>query len=94
MVNERTSELQTLNEKLTSEIIEKKKREEIIIQQAEEIMELSTPVIRIWKGIVIAPLIGTLDSERTGLFMERLLNAVVRTISPIAIIDITGVPYN
>jgi len=67
-------------------------REEVIAQQAEEIMELSTPVIQVWDGIVAAPIIGTLDSHRTQLFMERLLEAIVETKSPVALVDITGVP--
>ncbi len=66
--------------------------EEVISRQAREILELSTPVIQIWEGIIVAPLIGTLDSERTQQFMERLLEKVVETNSPVALIDITGVP--
>ena len=85
-------ELEKINQQLRKEISEGKLRETIISRQSQEIMDLSTPVIKIWNGIVIAPLIGTLDSERTGLFMERLLGTIVQTVSPIAIIDITGVP--
>jgi anti-anti-sigma regulatory factor len=59
---------------------------------ALEMLELSTPVLQIWEGVVVAPLIGTLDSERTQQFMERLLNEIVKTKSPVALIDITGVP--
>ena len=61
-------------------------------QQAQEILELSTPVIQIWQGLVIAPLIGMLDSQRTQGFMERFLDSIVDTRSPVAIVDITGVP--
>lgn len=88
----RAVELEKINQQLRKEISEGKRRELVISQQGQEILELSTPVIKIWNGIVIAPLIGTLDSERTGLFMERLLTTIVKTVSPIAIIDITGVP--
>jgi rsbT co-antagonist protein RsbR len=66
--------------------------EEVISRQAREILEISTPVIQVWEGVVVAPLIGTLDSPRTQQFMERLLERVVETNSPVALIDITGVP--
>ncbi len=74
------------------DITELKRREEIITQQTQEIMELSTPVIQVWKGVVAAPLIGTLDSHRTQQFMERLLERIVQTNSEVALVDITGVP--
>jgi len=67
-------------------------REEVISQQHEEILELSTPVVQVWDGVVAAPIIGTLDSHRTQMFMERLLQAIVDTKSPVALVDITGVP--
>jgi rsbT co-antagonist protein RsbR len=67
-------------------------REEVIRRQGEEMLELSTPVIRLWDGILALPLIGTLDSSRTQVVMEALLEQVVATRSPIAILDITGVP--
>ena len=67
-------------------------REEVIIRQQTEISELSTPVVRLWQGILALPLIGTLDSERTQTVMESLLQAIVDTGAAIAIIDITGVP--
>jgi rsbT co-antagonist protein RsbR len=67
-------------------------REEVIRRQQEDMMELSTPVVRLWDGVVAVPLIGTLDSNRTNLVMEALLTAIVNTRSEIAIIDITGVP--
>jgi rsbT co-antagonist protein RsbR len=66
--------------------------EEVISRQTEEILEMSTPVIQIWDGVIAAPIIGMLDSGRTQQFMERLLEAIVQTNSPIALIDITGVP--
>ena len=67
-------------------------REEVIARQQEDMLELSTPVVKIWDGIVALPLIGTLDSNRTGVVMESLLQRIVETGSEIAIIDITGVP--
>ncbi|MCJ2055105.1 STAS domain-containing protein [Methylobacterium sp. J-048] len=67
-------------------------REEIIGRQGQEIAELSTPVVRLWNGILALPLIGTLDSARTGVVMENLLQAIVDEEAEIAIIDITGVP--
>ncbi|MFF7604395.1 RsbRD N-terminal domain-containing protein [Streptomyces parvulus] len=67
-------------------------REEIIASQAEQLLELSTPVVQLWKGVVGVPLVGTLDSARTQVVMEKLLQTLVDTDSTHAIIDITGVP--
>lgn len=67
-------------------------REALIRRQGEEMLELSTPVIQLWDGILALPIIGTLDSARTQVVMEALLQQVVATRSPIAILDITGVP--
>jgi rsbT co-antagonist protein RsbR len=67
-------------------------REEVIARQTEEMLELSTPVVELWEGILALPLIGTLDSARTQVVMENLLQRIVDTGSTIAIIDITGVP--
>ncbi|MES2921822.1 MAG: STAS domain-containing protein [Verrucomicrobiota bacterium] len=67
-------------------------REEVISRQQMEMIELSTPVVKLWDGIVALPLIGTLDSARTNVVMESLLQQIVSTESEIAIIDITGVP--
>lgn len=67
-------------------------REEIIARQQQELLELSTPVIKLWDGVLAVPMIGTLDSGRTQLVMEALLQRIVDTGSTIAIIDITGVP--
>lgn len=67
-------------------------REEIIKRQQMELLELSTPVVKVWDGILALPLIGTLDSSRTQVVMENLLQSIVDTGSTIAIIDITGVP--
>jgi rsbT co-antagonist protein RsbR len=87
---------------LTTEIIDSlglyttdaylKAREETIRRQQEEMLELSTPVVKLWEGILALPLIGTLDSARTQIVMESLLEAIVQTNSKVAIIDITGVP--
>ena len=67
-------------------------REEVIARQQEEMLELSTPVVKLWEGILALPMIGTLDSARTQVVMETLLQRIVETGSAIAIIDITGVP--
>jgi rsbT co-antagonist protein RsbR len=67
-------------------------REEVIVRQQMEMIELSTPVVKLWDGIVALPLIGTLDSARTNVVMESLLQQIVSTGAEIAIIDITGVP--
>jgi rsbT co-antagonist protein RsbR len=67
-------------------------REELISRQQEEMLELSTPVVKLWDGILAVPMIGTLDSARTQVVMESLLQRIVETGSEIAIIDITGVP--
>jgi rsbT co-antagonist protein RsbR len=67
-------------------------REQIIADQATAVMELSTPVIRLWDGIIAVPLVGTLDSVRTQLVMEKLLDTLVATGADHAVLDITGVP--
>jgi rsbT co-antagonist protein RsbR len=67
-------------------------REEVISRQNQEMLELSTPVVELWQGILALPLIGTLDSARTQVVMENLLQRIVETGASIAIIDITGVP--
>jgi rsbT co-antagonist protein RsbR len=69
-----------------------KRREYVIHSQQRELIELSTPVVKLWDGVVAVPLIGTLDSERTQIVMESLLEQIVNTNSTMAIIDITGVP--
>lgn len=69
-----------------------KGRERVIRQQQQELLELSTPVAKLWEGILVLPLIGTLDSARTQLVMENLLQKIVETGSNVAIIDITGIP--
>ena len=67
-------------------------REEVIARQQQEMLELSTPVVELWEGILALPLIGTLDSARTQIVMESLLEKIVETGAGIAVIDITGVP--
>src|SRR4051812_37277310 len=69
-----------------------KSREDVIARQQEELLELSTPVVKLWEGVLALPMIGTLDSARTQVVMESLLQRIVETGSEIAIIDITGVP--
>ena len=69
-----------------------KSREEVIARQQQELLELSTPVVKLWDGVLALPLIGTLDSARTQVVMESLLQRIVETGAAIAIIDITGVP--
>lgn len=67
-------------------------REEVIMRQTDEITDISTPVIKVWDGILALPIIGTLDSARTQIVMENLLQEIVNTGSGIAILDISGVP--
>ncbi|KAB0518500.1 MULTISPECIES: STAS domain-containing protein [Pseudomonas] len=69
-----------------------KSRESVIKRQQEELLELSTPVVKLWEGVLALPMIGTLDSQRTQVVMESLLQRIVDTGAEIAIIDITGVP--
>ena len=69
-----------------------KSREQVIVRQQQELMELSTPVVTLWEGVLALPVIGTLDSARTQVVMENLLQRVVESGASIAIIDITGVP--
>lgn len=75
----------------TTEVFQKT-REEVIARQQQDMLELSTPVVKLWDRILALPLIGTLDSQRTQVVMESLLQEIVSTGSEVAIIDITGVP--
>src|SRR5689334_6616994 len=86
-----TSELLDKLGLITTEAAQKS-REEVIARQQQEMLELSTPVVKLWEGILALPLIGTLDSARTQIVMESLLQRIVETGSQVAIIDITGVP--
>jgi rsbT co-antagonist protein RsbR len=86
--------LSTLLDKLglyTTEVYQRG-REQVIVRQQQELMELSTPVVTLWNGVLGLPVIGTLDSARTQVVMENLLQRIVDTGASIAIIDITGVP--
>jgi len=76
---------------LTTESFQKS-REDVIRRQQAELLELSTPVVKLWDGVLALPIIGTLDSARTQIVMESLLQTIVQTNSRVAIIDITGVP--
>jgi len=79
--------------KVTRDLTDRKQAEERILRQAQEIMEMAAvPVVEVWDGVVLVPLIGTLDSARTQQLMERLLQRVTDTASPVAVVDITGVP--
>lgn len=79
--------------KVTRDLSERRMNEERIKQQAQEIFDMAVvPVVQVWESIVLVPLIGTLDSQRTQQLMERLLHRVTETGSPVALIDITGVP--
>lgn len=75
----------------TTEVYQRS-REDVIRRQQQELLELSTPVIRMWDGVLAIPIIGTLDSARTQIVMENLLEQIVQTGSKLAILDITGVP--
>jgi rsbT co-antagonist protein RsbR len=91
---ERTWEATILIDKLGLYITEfyQKERNQVIARQQQEMLELSTPVVQLWEGVLALPLIGTLDSARTQVVMQNLLEAIVQTGAEIAIIDITGVP--
>ena len=75
----------------TTEVYQRS-REEVISRQQQDMLELSTPVVKLWEGVLALPMIGTLDSQRTQIVMESLLQRIVETGAEIAIIDITGVP--
>jgi len=91
---EETAQTGTLFDKLGLFTIDEhlKGREQVILRQQQELMELSTPVVQLWKDILAVPLIGTLDSARTQIVMENLLQKIIDTGAAIAIVDITGVP--
>jgi rsbT co-antagonist protein RsbR len=79
--------------KVTRDLSERREAEERIQQQAREILEMATvPVVQVWDGVLLVPLIGMLDSGRTQQLMEKLLQRITETSSPVALIDITGVP--
>jgi PAS domain S-box-containing protein len=74
------------------DITEQKRLREALTERAKEILEVSTPVLQVWEGVVVAPFIGTLDTQRAQQFMERLLERIVETNSGVALLDVTGVP--
>ena len=74
------------------DITEQKKMREALAERAKEILDVSTPVLQVWEGVVVAPFIGTLDTQRAQQFMERLLDKIVQTNSAVALLDVTGVP--
>jgi PAS domain S-box-containing protein len=79
--------------KVTRDLTERRAIEDRLRKQAQEIMEMATvPIVHIWDGVVLVPLIGTLDSNRAQQLMERLLQRITETGSPVAVLDITGVP--
>jgi len=78
--------------KITRDITDRKQAQEVISKQAQLIMEMSTPVVQIWDGVVVVPLIGSLDTQRAQRLTEGLLQRIVETGSPVALLDITGVP--
>src|SRR6266568_944654 len=79
--------------KVTRDLTDRRQAEEKVKKQGQEILEMATvPVVQVWDGIVLVPIIGTLDSQRTQQLMERLLHRVTETNSPVALLDITGVP--
>lgn len=95
LIDDLTDELQN-REKIQHELEDKLKKiqeqQKTIVQQQEDLMELSSPVTKVWDNILILPVIGTLDSQRTQIMMENLLQKIVETGCTIGILDITGVP--
>ena len=94
LINDLTDELQQ-REKSQRELEEKlatiQEQQRTILQQQEDLLELSSPVTKVWDNVVVLPVIGTLDSRRTQIMMENLLQKIVDTGCTIAILDITGV---
>jgi PAS domain S-box-containing protein len=74
------------------DITEQKRLREELVRRAKEILEVSTPVLQVWEGVLVAPFIGTLDTQRAQQFMECLLDRIVETNSSVALLDVTGVP--
>ena len=77
---------------VSRDITEQKMLREQATRRAKELLEVSTPVLQVWEGVVVAPFIGTLDTQRAQQFMERLLEKIVETNSVVALLDVTGVP--
>ncbi len=78
--------------KAAEEALAQKAASEALSRRAQEILEISTPVVQVWEGIILAPVIGSLDSQRTQQLTEKILHGIVETRSTIALVDITGVP--
>jgi rsbT co-antagonist protein RsbR len=78
--------------KLAEEALAQKMANDAMARRAQEILDISTPVVQVWEGVILAPVIGSLDSQRTQQLMEKLLEGIVETRSSVAIVDITGVP--
>jgi rsbT co-antagonist protein RsbR len=78
--------------KQAEEALAQKAASEALSRRAQEILDISTPVVQVWEGIILAPIIGTLDSQRTQQLTEKILDGIVETRSTVALIDITGVP--
>jgi rsbT co-antagonist protein RsbR len=78
--------------KQAEEAIAQKAASEALSRRAQEILDISTPVVQVWEGIILAPIIGTLDSQRTQQLTEKILDGIVETRSTVALVDITGVP--
>lgn len=74
------------------DITEQKQLRDALAKRAQEILDVSTPVLQVWEGVVVAPFIGTVDTQRAQQFMERLLDRIVETNSSVALLDVTGVP--
>jgi rsbT co-antagonist protein RsbR len=95
LINDLTDELKQ-REKMQQEVEEKlakiQEQQKTILQQQQDLLELSSPVSKVWDNVLILPVIGTLDSQRTQVMMENLLEKIVETGCTIAILDITGVP--
>lgn len=88
----KVAELAQTNQALQAEMQERQRAESAVARQAREILELSTPVVQMWEGILALPLIGTLDSQRTQQVMDTLLQRIVQTNAHVVLVDITGVP--
>ena len=81
-----------MKEEMQEKLLKIQEQQKTILQQQEDLMELSSPVSKVWENILILPVIGTLDSQRTQVMMENLLQKIVSTGCTTAILDITGVP--
>ncbi len=95
LINDLTEELRqrdTMQKELESKLAKIQEQQKTIVQQQEDLLELSSPVSKVWDNILILPVIGTLDSQRTQVMMENLLQKIVETGCTISILDITGVP--